>query len=715
MASIQIDIKDGLSSSVAIKGPCRIATTANITLVGEQTIDGVAVVTDDRVLVKDQTTASDNGIYIADTGNWRRSKDFNKTKDVKTGTLVVVNGGTAGIGVWQVTTADPISIGTTTITFTQTLLTAAQIAALYQPVDSDLTAIAALGTTAYGRSLLTMAASADLRNDLDAAPYVASRAAMLALDTTKDTTALFDGSQWAWSSADQSASVTGSAIASSAVDSATETVTSVAHGLRTCDAVLAQTAVNGLALNTLYYVIRVDADNFRLASSRANALAGTAFNLTGTTAFSVKEHFDPDQFIWVTPAADLSGATGAWSQTKSVPTYSATDRMNRLNDRLLVGSGATGWNGLLKSAGGAGSWLFDEGAGTQQMHYILVNSIIAGVGDADGAGAPYGVFGAVRTPAGATNTGVIGITSFVKGRGTSGSSIAWGAYIDAVKGAAANTSVQAMEIEITNLNSTPATYLTPYSSFSQGRTMGLQLGAGGDATVNPTSYDVETAWMLFNNGARFRNGIVFRNDSLTADATTSYQHAILMASKQRLEWYIDASNIGFAIHGELATAANRHFLIAEDAGLSLYGGVTGKKLASTAFVASAVNYILQTPTITGSNPSLSAAGDDTNLDILIVGKGTGGGRLMGGGLAKFRWTDAALGFFGSTSAQKTGWAVDTGTAKRTANATYSGTAEAAYTQATIQTLMNAVRDATQTIKALKDDFHATAGYGLIAT
>lgn len=65
--------------------------------------------------------------------------------------------------------------------------------------------------------------------------------------------------------------------------------------------------------------------------------------------------------------------------------------------------------------------------------------------------------------------------------------------------------------------------------------------------------------------------------------------------------------------------------------------------------------------------------------------------------------------------RKTGWAVDTGTAKRTANATYSGTAEAIYTQATVQTLMDAVRDLSQTVKALKDDIHATAGHGLIGT
>ena len=97
MTSIAIDRTDGLSSSVAIKGPCRAATTANITMSGEQTIDGVAVVTDDRVLVKDQTTTSENGIYVVDTGAWRRAKDFSRTNDVKLGTKVFVVLGTVNV------------------------------------------------------------------------------------------------------------------------------------------------------------------------------------------------------------------------------------------------------------------------------------------------------------------------------------------------------------------------------------------------------------------------------------------------------------------------------------------------------------------------------------------------------------------------------------------------------------------------------------------
>lgn len=63
-------------------------------------------------------------------------------------------------------------------------------AAGYQPLDSDLTAIAGLSTTTFGRSLLTQTAAEDARNTLDVAPYVATRTALKALDTTKDTTAV---------------------------------------------------------------------------------------------------------------------------------------------------------------------------------------------------------------------------------------------------------------------------------------------------------------------------------------------------------------------------------------------------------------------------------------------------------------------------------------------------------------------------------------------
>lgn len=116
MVSVLIDRKAGLSSAAAWKGPCRVATTANITLAGLQTLDGVTVESGDRVLVKDQTDTTQNGIYIADTGDWVRAKDFSRNDDVVCGTQVAVTHGAVGQGAYQLTTADPIVFETSAIT-----------------------------------------------------------------------------------------------------------------------------------------------------------------------------------------------------------------------------------------------------------------------------------------------------------------------------------------------------------------------------------------------------------------------------------------------------------------------------------------------------------------------------------------------------------------------------------------------------------------------
>lgn len=117
MTSIMLDRTDGLSSATAYKGPCRVATIGNITLSGEQTIDGVAIVTGDRVLVRAQTSSVNNGIYVADTGLWRRAKDFAGSRDVRKGTRVWVTEGDTGPAEFEVISENPILIGTSAIMF----------------------------------------------------------------------------------------------------------------------------------------------------------------------------------------------------------------------------------------------------------------------------------------------------------------------------------------------------------------------------------------------------------------------------------------------------------------------------------------------------------------------------------------------------------------------------------------------------------------------
>lgn len=117
MPSTMNDVIEGISTSVAVKAPVALATTGNITLSGEQTIDGT-LTSETRVLVKDQTTAAQNGIYKSRTSAWTREPDFDGNRDVSEGTIIPVNRGTTNADtMWRVTTTGAITIDTTSLTF----------------------------------------------------------------------------------------------------------------------------------------------------------------------------------------------------------------------------------------------------------------------------------------------------------------------------------------------------------------------------------------------------------------------------------------------------------------------------------------------------------------------------------------------------------------------------------------------------------------------
>jgi len=111
---------DAARSGLDVKDSVRAATTANITLSGEQTIDGVSVVAGNRVLVKNQSTASQNGIYVAAAGAWSRATDFDTDAEVTPGAFAFVEEGTTnGDAGFVLTTNAPITVGSTSLTFAQ--------------------------------------------------------------------------------------------------------------------------------------------------------------------------------------------------------------------------------------------------------------------------------------------------------------------------------------------------------------------------------------------------------------------------------------------------------------------------------------------------------------------------------------------------------------------------------------------------------------------
>src|SRR4029077_11781554 len=117
MTATLVDLLQGVADGLAIKAPVACATTgSNIALSGVQTVDGVTVGNNnERVLVKDQTDKTTNGLYNAAPGSWTRCVDFDGNRDAVPGTLGRVNPGgpVKGGGLWQVTTTDnPIAFGT---------------------------------------------------------------------------------------------------------------------------------------------------------------------------------------------------------------------------------------------------------------------------------------------------------------------------------------------------------------------------------------------------------------------------------------------------------------------------------------------------------------------------------------------------------------------------------------------------------------------------
>ena len=114
---------DAVKQALDIKDSVRVATTAAITIstalnVGDA-IDGVTLADGDRVLVKNQTDASQNGIYLAGSSPVR-SADANASVDVTSGMFCFVEEGTVnGDNGFVLTTNDPITLDTTDLTFTQ--------------------------------------------------------------------------------------------------------------------------------------------------------------------------------------------------------------------------------------------------------------------------------------------------------------------------------------------------------------------------------------------------------------------------------------------------------------------------------------------------------------------------------------------------------------------------------------------------------------------
>ncbi len=117
------DVESAVQSAAAgidAKPSVRIASTANLGLSGLTAIDGVTPVANDRVLAKNQTTGSQNGVYVAAAGAWTRATDADQTGELTPGAFWFVEEGTVNSKTqWRIENTGTITLGSTAITINQ--------------------------------------------------------------------------------------------------------------------------------------------------------------------------------------------------------------------------------------------------------------------------------------------------------------------------------------------------------------------------------------------------------------------------------------------------------------------------------------------------------------------------------------------------------------------------------------------------------------------
>jgi hypothetical protein len=169
MASATQTRRQGLTSDKGIKAPVAAATIANITLSGEQPIDGVSVLSSnaagvpDRILVKNQTNAVENGIYDVSTGSWTRSLDSNGNEDLVTGTGFYVVGGSQAGQYWAISSTGSIVPGTSAITFTQSITSSSANALRADLVASTGSSIVGFKGSSTGESSTNLSVYLNLK------------------------------------------------------------------------------------------------------------------------------------------------------------------------------------------------------------------------------------------------------------------------------------------------------------------------------------------------------------------------------------------------------------------------------------------------------------------------------------------------------------------------------------------------------------------------
>ncbi|TPI14100.1 hypothetical protein FJW06_12425 [Mesorhizobium sp. B4-1-3] len=265
----------------------RLATTANITLYGLQTIDGVLTQVGDRVLVKDQAAQTENGIYTASEGQWFRAADARTARTMQKGTTVhVQEGAVSADRVYAFEALDPV-IGADPITLS-----------FYLSQDT-------LGDAVNAANAAAASAAAALTSKNTAATSATNAAGSATAAAGSASAASTSATNAATSAANAGNSATAaSGSASTAAGSATSAGTSASAAAGSASAASSSaTAASGSATNAATSATNASAS----AVAAANAVAALGYTFSTSTTDA-----DPGNGTLRLNNASVASATAAY-------------------------------------------------------------------------------------------------------------------------------------------------------------------------------------------------------------------------------------------------------------------------------------------------------------------------------------------------------------------------------------------------------------------
>jgi hypothetical protein len=305
--------------------------------------------------------------------------------------------------------------------------------------------------------------------------------------------------------------------------------------------------------------------------------------------------------------ADYMAAVDALSTGKQY--VSEGVKITRIPDRLFVGNAATSYAGGPSPDAGT-SWL---GSASEGPHYLLSNATFIAMPETR----RYGIIGAAKTDLPLGGGSAIGMGSIIINDATGADAVPGWGYIVEAQHETVDSTTWGIEVAIKNASG-GVTTVNPFSTTGTNKTYGIQLSGGGDNAFGPAATNPCTAGVVFstNNGMGFNSGIVFFSGSVPTN------NAIELPYNYRMAWYDSMGGQSAIISSTNNTPSTQMRFNIGPNNFNFMNNA-GKTVFYISTSATAVNRVQITAGDTGVHPQITVEGDDANLDIRLIPKGTG--------------------------------------------------------------------------------------------